>query len=66
MPDLPVHEGDLVEILPATAPPPGHPPAPRPHGVVDAVDHQMGRATVRVQGRRFPIELSLQQLRRLH
>jgi hypothetical protein len=66
MPERLVHEGDLVEILPATAPPPGQPAAPRPHGVVAAVDHQMGRATVRVQGRRFPLELSLQQLRRLH
>jgi hypothetical protein len=66
MPDRPVHEGDLVEILPAAAPPRGQPPASHPHAVVAAVDHVMGRAIVRVQGRRLPIELSLQQLRRLN
>jgi len=64
MDQAPLRAGDIVEVLPATAPP-GQPPAPRPHGVVLAVDQGTRRATVRLYGRRFATELPLAQLRRV-
>ena len=54
MHDAPLRVGDVVEILPAAAPPPGQPPAPRPHGIVLEVDQATRRATVRPYGRRLP------------
>jgi hypothetical protein len=65
MHDEPVQSGDAVEILPPTAPPIGQPPAPGRYGVVVAVDSETGRATVRLLGRAYPLELPLDRLRRL-
>jgi hypothetical protein len=65
MPDPPFQAGDAVEILPATAPPLGQPPATKPQGIVVAVDEETCRATVRLIGRHYAMEVPLVQLRRL-
>ena len=62
--DRPIRAGDLVEIVPDAPPPAGQPAPPKRHGLVEAVDAATGRATVRVQGRRYPLEVPLRQLRR--
>lgn len=64
MPDPPLQAGDVVEILPAAAPPPGQPAASRSYGTIVAVDQSTRRATVRLYGRRYPIEVPLRLLRR--
>jgi hypothetical protein len=65
MPAEIIREGDLVEILPAAAPPLGQPPVWRPHGIVVAVDRPLQRATVRVRDRHYPVEVPLRLLRRV-
>jgi hypothetical protein len=65
MPEAPLQAGDTVEILPTTAPPPGQPAAPTAYGTIITVDPVLGRASVRLQGRRYPIEVPLRLLRRL-
>ena len=64
-PDAPLQAGDAVEILPATASPPGQPAALRAYGTIITVDQALGRASVRLQGRRYPIDVPLRLLRRL-
>jgi hypothetical protein len=65
MHEAPLQAGDAVELLPATAPPPGQPTAQGAYGTVVAVDLATRRATVRLYGRRYPIEVPLRLLRRL-
>src|SRR3954453_14205343 len=65
MPEAPLQVGDAVEILPAAAPPPGQPTAPKAYGTIITVDQVLGRASVRLQGRRYPIDVPLCFLRRL-
>ena len=65
MPEVPLQAGDAVEILAATAPPPGQPAALRAYGTIVAVDQAIRRATVRLYGRCYPIEVPLRLLRRL-
>jgi hypothetical protein len=65
MPDPPLQAGDAVEILPATAPPLGRPAAPIAYGTIITVDQVLGRASVRLQSRRYPIDVPLHSLRRL-
>jgi hypothetical protein len=63
-PDAPLQVGDTVEILPAAAPPTGQPAASKPYGTIVAVDQSTQRATVRLYGRRYPIDVPLRLLRR--
>ncbi len=56
--------GDLVEILPAERPV-GQPAPPRRFGRVVAVEAEDGRATIRLEDRRYPLQLPLRQVRRV-
>jgi hypothetical protein len=57
MPATLLQAGDAVEMLPATAPPLGQPAAPITYGTIITVDQATGRATVRLPGRRYPIDV---------
>ena len=65
MNDESLQVGDAVEILPLAALPVGQPPAPGRYGVVVAVDPETRRASVRLPGRIYPLELPFNRLRRL-
>ena len=65
MPEVPLQAGDAVEILAATASPPGQPAALGSYGTVVAVDQATRREAVRLYGRRYPIQVPLRLLHRL-
>lgn len=65
MAEEPLQLGQLVEIVPVTAPPPGQPAAPRRFGrVLEAADEN-GRVALQVEGRQHPLLVPVQQLRRI-
>jgi hypothetical protein len=61
----PLQVDDWVSIAPVEPPPPGQPPAPLAYGTIEAVDALAGRATVRVENRRRPLELPVVRLQRV-
>lgn len=63
--DTPIQAGDRVEILAAIAQPKGQPAAPLRYGTVLEVEDENGRVCVEVHGRRHPLHLPVQQLRRV-
>ena len=64
MADEPLQIGDLVEILQGERPR-GQPAAQRRYAQVVALADENGRATVRVQGRQYPLHVPVSQLRRV-
>jgi hypothetical protein len=65
MDNTPLQAGDMVELLAADALPRGQPPPPPRYGTVVSVDAESCRATVRLEGRHYPLDLPLHQLRRV-
>ena len=59
-----IQVGDSVEVLPTSQPPYGQPAAPRHYATVVAITLETQRATVRLPGRHYPLEVPLHQLRR--
>lgn len=65
MAEEPLQLGQLVEILPVTAPPPGQPAAPRRFGRVLEATDENGRVAVQVEGRQHPLRVPAQQVRQI-
>jgi hypothetical protein len=60
----PLHPGDLVQLFATAEPPPGQVAPPRRWGYVVAPADDQGRVAIRVEGRRYPLLVPMQQLRR--
>jgi hypothetical protein len=57
--------GDLVEILDAAERPPGQPAPPKRYARVLELEDAEGRVTVQVEGRRHPLRLPPEHIRRV-